>query len=317
MGAAMIVTGLPFLLTFDSISEGVAIATENSPLWQLAVLWSGHVFISFLAMVASVKTFFRYKSPNKKALLFILAVILTAWSLILIPELIFVKDIYTGHPRANTMFKLTYQGFILMTLVGGFLVSLTLTMGKLKRIGKLLAISAVAVVFINSLTFFYFGSRDYFGFDFARPLESLQKYQGLYGLTWLENESVDDYKALNWLQENIDGQPIMLEAVGESYTTFNRFSAFTGIPTVLGWRVHEWLWRGGFDIPGQRTDEVKTMYEQPLSAQAQRLYDLYEVSYIVVGAKEAEIYEIDPQIYTLGKTVFRSGETSIIKRQSK
>lgn len=314
MGGAMIITALPFLLTFESISEGVAIATENSPLWQLAVLWSGHVFVSFLALVASIKTFIRFKSQDKKSLLFVIAAIFTAWSLILIPELIFVKDIYTGHPRANTMFKLTYQGFILMTLLGGFLVSLTLTTGKLKRVGKLLAVSSVLLVFACSMTFFYFGSRDYFGFDFAKPKESLQKYQGLYGLTWLENESIDDYKALNWLQENVVGQPILLEAVGESYTTFNRFSAFTGIPSVLGWRVHEWLWRGGFDIPGQRTEEVKTMYEQPLSAEAQRLYDLYDVAYIIVGTKENEIYEIDPEIFTLGTTVFRSEETSIIKR---
>ncbi len=315
MGVAMVITGLPFLLTFESISEGIAITTENSPLWQLGVLWSGHVFISFLALVAAAKTFIRFKSQDKKTLLFIAAAVFTAWSLILIPELIFVKDIYTGHPRANTMFKLTYQGFILMTLLGGFLVSLTLTTGKLKRIGKVLAVSSVMIVFAASLTFFYFGSRDYFGFDFAHPLESLQKYQGLYGLTWLENESVDDYKALNWLQENVQGQPIILEAVGESYTTFNRFSAFTGIPSVLGWRVHEWLWRGGFDIPGQRTEEVKTMYEQPLSTDAERLYELYDVTYIIVGAKEDEIYEIDSQISTLGKTVFRSGKTSIIKRE--
>jgi uncharacterized membrane protein len=317
MGGAMILTALPFLLTFESISEGVAIATENSPLWQLAVLWSGHVFVSFLALVASIKTFVRFNSQDKKSLLFVIAAIFTAWSLILIPELIFVKDIYTGHPRANTMFKLTYQGFILMTLLGGFLVGLTLTSRKLKRIGKLLAVSSVMLVFTCSMTFFYFGSRDYFGFDFAKPLESLQKYQGLYGLTWLETESVDDYKALNWLQENISGQPILLEAVGESYTTFNRFSAFTGIPSVLGWRVHEWLWRGGFDIPGQRTEEVKTMYEQPLSVEAQRLYDVYNVAYIIVGSKENEIYDIDPEIFTLGNTVFRSGETTIIKREQK
>lgn len=314
MGAAMVITALPFLLTFESISEGIAVATENSPLWQLAVLWSGHVFVSFLTLVAAIKAFIRFKSQDKKTLLFMVACIATAWLLILIPELIFVKDIYTGHPRANTMFKLTYQGFILMTLLGGFLVSLTLTTEKLKRIGKLLAVSSVAIVFGCSLTFFYFGSRDYFGFDFAHPQESLRKYQGLYGLSWLENESVNDYKALNWLQENIEGQPVMLEAVGESYTTFNRFSAFTGMPSVLGWRVHEWLWRGGFDIPGQRTEEVKQMYEQPLSAQAQEYYNLYNVRYIIVGTKEHEIYQVDPQINDLGEVVFRSGETVIIKR---
>jgi uncharacterized membrane protein len=59
------------------------------------------------------------------------------------------------------------------------------------------------------------------------------------------------------------------------------------------------------------------MYEQPLSVEAQRLYDLYNVAYIIVGSKENEIYDIDPEIFTLGNTVFRSGETTIIKREQK
>ena len=39
---------------------------------------------------------------------------LCAMGLILIPELVYVRDIYeNGNARANTMFKLTYQAYIL------------------------------------------------------------------------------------------------------------------------------------------------------------------------------------------------------------
>ena len=35
----------------------------------------------------------------------------------------------------------------------------------------------------------------------------------------------------------------VLEANGDSYSGYERVSAMTGLPTVLGWYVHEWLWR--------------------------------------------------------------------------
>ena len=39
---------------------------------------------------------------------------LCAIGLVLIPELVYVRDIYeNGNARANTMFKLTYQAYIM------------------------------------------------------------------------------------------------------------------------------------------------------------------------------------------------------------
>ena len=55
--------------------------------------------------------------------LVVLALGVTALLLLVIPEVLYVKDIYTTHQRANTMFKLTYQAFIMMSLVFGWVVS--------------------------------------------------------------------------------------------------------------------------------------------------------------------------------------------------
>lgn len=50
------------------------------------------------------------------------------------------------------------------------------------------------------------------------------------------------YQAYIWLNKNVKGQPVVLEACGDSYQNYdNRVSAMTGLPTVLGWYVHEWL----------------------------------------------------------------------------
>ncbi|MEK9171567.1 MAG: hypothetical protein AAB823_02525, partial [Patescibacteria group bacterium] len=102
-------------------------------------------------------------------------------------------------------------------------------------------------------------------------------------------------------------------AVGESYTDFARMSAFSGFPTVLGWRVHEWLWRGGFDTPAQRTEEVRKMYESPFDPESIKLLKQYKVRYIVIGDLERKSYKIPENIDDLGKVVFQSGNSEIIE----
>jgi uncharacterized membrane protein len=153
----------------------------------------------------------------------------------------------------------------------------------------------------------YFGYKSFYA--------NLKHYQGLDGLSWLRKQTPGDYAAILWLRNNVVGQPVILEAVGESYTTYGRISTFTGLPTVLGWRVHEWLWRGGFDIPGQRTTEVKLIYEQPQSAQAHQLLNQYKVQYIIIGSKEREAYPSIKllELLELGQLVFHQDQTYIIK----
>ena len=56
-----------------------------------------------------------------------------------------------------------------------------------------------------------------------------------------------------WLNDNVNGQPVVLEASGDSYKDYdNRVSAMTGLSTVLGWYVHEWLWRNNLEEENQR-----------------------------------------------------------------
>ena len=47
----------------------------------------------------------------------------------------------------------------------------------------------------------------------------------------------EDVSAIQWLKENIKGAPVVLEANGDSYSGYERVSAATGLPTILGWYV--------------------------------------------------------------------------------
>ncbi len=56
------------------------------------------------------------------------AIFLMGLFLILLPEIVYVVDIYSGdYKRANTMFKFTYQAFVLLSLVWGCTAPLVLS----------------------------------------------------------------------------------------------------------------------------------------------------------------------------------------------
>src|SRR5699024_7776293 len=54
-----------------------------------------------------------------------------AIGLFVIPEIVYVRDIYEEYyARSNTMFKLTYQAFILFGIVMGYIITRFLTWKK-------------------------------------------------------------------------------------------------------------------------------------------------------------------------------------------
>jgi uncharacterized membrane protein len=193
----------------------------------------------------------------------------------------------------------------MISLIAGWLagyVKLSITKSLLMKM-----LTTIILLFVLAVGIYpYFGYRDFY-------LGS-KIYRGLDGLSWLKMQYPDDYQGILWLKD-IPDRPVVLEAVGDSYTTFARVSAFSGKPTVLGWRVHEWLWRGGYDIPGQRSAEVEKIFNFPHNQDSQRLLGQYHVRYIFVGSKEKEAYpNLDEStLMSLGKIVFQSGETYIIE----
>lgn len=252
--------------------------------------------------------------------LFVVIMALCAMGLIIIPEVIYVKDIYPNHKRANTMFKLTYQGFIMFGLCFGFILVRFLRFGRtiprkiVAAIGLLLLLwtTGYSVTAMNS----WFG-------DIRKP----QNYEGLDASAFMEKENSDDFLATNWLNENITGQPVVLEANGDSYTFYERVSVITGLPTILGWRTHEWLWRSGADIGlppevAEREKVVELIYTSMDENEIKDKLREYHVEYIYVGKLEAEKFgtENHELLKTLGDVVFsidaRSGkdyETFIVR----
>lgn len=306
IAVSMAVAASPWWLSFESISEGARLVTERSEVWRFLALWSGHILASGVALTAAAWLIVK-KVNLPHRYVFLIVLVTTAWVLLILPEIFYMKDIYPGHPRANTMFKLTFQAFILMNLSAAWAIGTLVPNRTLPKVFRVIAVTLIGVFAISTLIYPYFGYRDYYN--------RLSDYQGLDGLAFLARDNSTDYEAIRWMRENIAGQPNIVEAVGESYTTFSRVSAFTGFPTILGWRVHEWLWRGSFDIPGTRTPEVEAIYKSPTSYEAKQKLRQYKVEYIFVGDKEREAYvNLDLiGLKSLGDVVFEAGDTFVVK----
>ena len=306
--ACWFVFSLPFSLNFIPMGEGIKIADAHSPFYQLFILYGGFWLISLpLLLLFLIKKINKKKLNLKISDLFILAAIITATLLIIIPELIYLKDIYIyEHRRANTMFKLVYQAFIMYALVSGYVfykVRILLLKSKILNYFYGLLFS---LIFCIHMIYPYFAIKSFYG--------NLQNYKGLWGLNYLKNDFPDNFIAINWINKNISGQPVILEAVGDSYTTFNQVSVATGLPTVEGWIVHEWLWRGGYDKPKLRQDDVESIYESEDINRLKQLIQKYNIKYIFIGDKEYEKYpSLNENNFKKigGQIIFQSGKTKI------
>ena len=244
--------------------------------------------------------------PDLAALLFGLCAI----GLILMPEVIYVKDIYGGeHYRANTMFKLTYQAWILFAIVMGYAL-IRILVGRMKPA----RILAAVCTFLLLLTLGYLPQsiKDWCGNIFDPSLRT-----GTDASVFVDESFHTDFAAITWLNNEVRGRPVCLEAPGDSYSTRERVSVATGLPTVAGWYVHEWLWRGDPDALNERNKDIEAIYTSGDEKLVKSLIEKYNITYIYIGTQERQAYYNsikDVFLQSLGEVVFSDGEyTYIVK----
>jgi len=302
---------LPFTLHFKVLGEGLRWSDSHTPFYQLFVLYGGFWIISSLFLLfILLRKKIKIKSHREflPTDLFVLTSILVATILIILPEIGYIKDIYIySHRRANTMFKLVYEAFIIYTLIAGYVLFRAKQALKSQKPLRFVFTLIFFFVFSSHLLYPYFAIRGYYG--------NLKTYKGLYGLEFLKDSHPDSYEAVNWINKNIPGQPVILEAVGDSYTLYNHISSATGLPTIQGWLVHEWLWRGGYDEPGARAEEVRKIYEATSPRQALVTLQKYSVEYIILGDLEHEKYKnLNEDIFSqIATPIFTSGDTTVYR----
>lgn len=317
IGLLPIVISAPFMMNFDKISSAIKFVKYSTPLWQLAILWllpTSIVIYYFLHTMS--KTIKEQTNNSKQPLLinyieslsvsdiFALIIGFSAIGLVIAPETVYVKDIYEmTQPRANTMFKLTYQSFIMFGISMGYILA-KLLYNKKGTINNI--IGALFTSILLSTTLYSLNATNGW---FGNVLD-LSRHRTMNGEAFFETASnpritteqvstLDEYEVIKWIRKNVGRSEVVLEEQGEDFEYSNPISTFTANPTVIGWQGHEWLWRStnsSTDMPEsvkERTQDVITIYTSNDRKQIEELIKKYNIAYIVIGINERIKYCTD------------------------
>ncbi|MEO0561732.1 MAG: DUF2298 domain-containing protein, partial [Chloroflexota bacterium] len=104
-----------------------------------------------------------------------------------------------------------------------------------------------------------------------------------------------DYELIHWMQENIEGTPVIMEGQSESeYRWGSRISIYTGFPSVIGWNFHQRQQRTFSPMPQmvqQRVANVNSFYSTDDVQIAANILQHYNVEYVVISTLEQIRYK--------------------------
>ena len=233
--------------------------------------------------------------------------------LLVITELYYVRDSFDGSGlyRMNTVFKFYYHAWVLLGLAGAYGVYRAWhVLGK--YFGRWYAWAAMAIVAAGALGA---GIATRYVASYAVAPSSTGS---LDGMVWLKQSQPSDYAAIQWMRSNVKGNPVQLEAEGPDYLVqgpYGRVSAFTGLPTVMGWAGHEVQWRPGNSEVGARQHDVCTLFATADPRITKRLLHRYDVRYVFVGTQERQPCESkSPNLAKFARFMqiaYRSGSTTV------
>jgi YYY domain-containing protein len=215
--------------------------------------------------------------------------------------------------RMNTVFKFYIQAWNFFAVAAG--VALGWLVGELggwKPILRKLWIGALGLLVAGALLYTieasYYKMIDRMSAAAPRTLDGMT-YMA-YSSYWDKGDMnlQEDYLAIRWMQENIQGSPVIVEAHTVEYQWGNRFTINTGLPSVVGWRWHQSQQRGVVDDQAiwNRVHAVDNFYSTLIMSDAREFLRKYNVSYIVVGQLERNYYS--PGGLEKFDTLVRDGE---------
>ena len=242
---------------------------------------------------------------------FILLLVLAGFALTLGTELFFLRDAFGN--RMNTMFKFYYQVWVLFAMSSAYGIYWVAARLKASKgwpwPGSLWGIGLTALLMAA------------LAYPVAASFSRMNMFGGkptLDGLAFVKGLDQAEYEAVQWLNRNIEGSPVIVETPGGSYTEYGRVSAWTGLPTVVQWPGHEMQWRGPIKELSEREQDVHQIYSSADAAQVQRLLDKYGARYVYVGRLERERYgeSVLGKFATMMETAFQNQGVTIYRVRS-
>jgi len=293
-------------------------------IFLLALLYLAYrqVQIGWVALPLAVWAGILLLRPNmpdvKRVVLFLVG---TALVITIMVELVAVRgDI----GRMNTIFKFYLQAWLLLAVsAGAAFVWIVQELYQWKpgwrnffQIGTSLFLAG-AFAFTLTATFDKVSDRMANGVPFTLDSITYMQY-AQYADFNVTMDLSQDYKAIRWMQDNVQGSPVIVEANCTEYHWCTRFTIYTGLPGVLGWNWHQRQQRTEMtQVVEGRVTEIDSFYTTTNIQSALAFLKKYNVKYIIVGQLERAEYpgpgidKFESYNGKLWNSIYRDGNTAI------
>lgn len=193
-----------------------------------------------------------------------------------IVEFFYLRDMFDS--RTNTVFKFGYQAWMLLGLAA---VSALVTAWR--RGGRERRWSALGALMIL-LCLGYAPAAAW------SKTEGFSRSPGLDGTAYVAEAYSDEWAAIAWLRANAGEGDVLVEAPGTDFCAWtSRVSAWSGVPSVLGWPGHEAQWRGSENAVRKRMAVLDAVY-RGMDTEALSALEPFGATLLVVGPAERERY---------------------------
>jgi uncharacterized membrane protein len=250
----------------------------------------GFLVIGIGAAAAACIAHWRRSNRSLQAALFGVALFAT-----LIPELVSLQgDI----GRMNTVFKFYLQAWVLLSITAavalGWLARKSARDHLLRQL-RPVWVALLAIFVLAAVAYPLLASKGKIGLRFADLPLSLDGMQYMDYAQYSDDGTnlnlPGDAKAIRWVRDNVVGTPVVLEGRSPVYRWGSRISIYTGLPTLLGWDVHQGQQRAGFSgMIQERIADVERAYSSVNTSDARAILSKYQVKYVVIGELERKYY---------------------------
>ena len=271
-----------------------------------------------LAAWAGVLILNPHLSDAKRFVLFLIG---TALFITIIVEVVTVRgDI----GRQNTIFKFYMQAWLMLAPVAGAALAWTLpAFFKWLPGWRVFWQSAMIILISGAALFTVTGAsgkiRDRWIVEAPHTLDAMTFMEyAHYDDFGQRLDLSEDYRAIRWMQDNVQGSPVIVEANCPEYRWCTRFTIYTGLPGVVGWNWHQRQQRVLTSTQVQdRVDEIGDFYNNINVNAARDFLKLYDVKYIIVGQLEHAEYtpegiaKFEQYDGIYWRSIYRDGSTVI------
>ena len=295
-----------------------AIVVYLTLILKVEIAW----LVLLLATWAAILIFRPGQPDAKRAVLFLTG---TALMLTLFVELfVLVGDL----GRMNTVFKFYFQAWTLLALSAAAGLGWLLQALPVWKYTWRLSWQTAAALLVEGAALFTIAG----GLDKIRDRIAPNAPHTLDGIAFMPYATysdpslavfqlAEDYNVIRWLQNNVQGSPVIVEGNTPEYRWGSRFTIYTGLPGVVGWNWHERQQRAVLPetVVTDRIADIATFYTTIDQQTALNFLRKYNVQYIIVGQLERAYYpgpgldKFSQWNGSLWQQVYQFGTTTVYK----